>query len=248
MGVNKVLGVLFAGGLLVSGTATFAEGFDPRQSCSKILAKADPLDREMIAAWSFGYIGANTKNIRPVDSQNNATLLRNIEAACKKNPQVSLLDLVNKSKRPSADGPGSENQAGALLRKWVLPGANYHELTQAILPTEDDIRFVYADPLASALVRDYAGFMNDSTAFGPKPGQDTVLVVHTTTSELVKKSSVLREFPGGYKDVLQYFRADVPIVRFKFVKDGETTGYAFDGLVFVNGRWVLMPKPWRSLP
>jgi hypothetical protein len=24
-------------------------------------------------------------------------------------------------------------------------------------------------------------------------------------------------------------------------------GMAFDGLVHVNGRWVLMPKPWRAL-
>ncbi|MGJ5620789.1 hypothetical protein [Sulfitobacter sp. MF3-043] len=56
------------------------------------------------------------------------------------------------------------------------------------------------------------------------------------------------EFPGGYKDVLQYFKIDVPIVRFKFVQKGETLGLAFDGLIHVNGRWVTMPKPRRSLP
>jgi len=28
---------------------------------------------------------------------------------------------------------------------------------------------------------------------------------------------------------------------------GKTTGLAFDGLIYVNNRWVLMPKPWRAL-
>ena len=32
-----------------------------------------------------------------------------------------------------------------------------------------------------------------------------------------------------------------------FVEPGESLGLAFDGLIFVNGRWVLMPKPWRVL-
>ena len=69
-----------------------------------------------------------------------------------------------------------------------------------------------------------------------------------TTGELVQGKPLLDKFPGGYKKILQYFRANVPIVRFKFVTKGETLGLAFDGLIHVNGRWVIMPKPWRSLP
>jgi len=58
---------------------------------------------------------------------------------------------------------------------------------------------------------------------------------------------VLREFPGGYKQVRDRFLVDVPIARFKFVKSGESLGMAYDGLIFVNGRWVFMPKPWQGL-
>jgi hypothetical protein len=58
---------------------------------------------------------------------------------------------------------------------------------------------------------------------------------------------VAGEFPGGYAQVAQYIVKDVPIVRFKFVKPGETMGMAFDGLIHVNGRWVFMPKPWNGL-
>ena len=81
----------------------------------------------------------------------------------------------------------------------------------------------------------------------PKPEHKQLLTTFTTTGHLKAGDPVLDEFPGGYKDVLDYFVADVPIGRFKFVEPGETLGLAFDGLIFVNNRWVFMPKPWRAL-
>jgi hypothetical protein len=72
-------------------------------------------------------------------------------------------------------------------------------------------------------------------------------VVRATTAGLLAGDAVLSDFPGGYKDILPYMIGDHPIVRFKFITSGETLGLAFDGLVFVNDRWVLMPKPWRYL-
>ena len=46
---------------------------------------------------------------------------------------------------------------------------------------------------------------------------------------------MLAEFPGGYKAVLPHLKPGNAIVRFKFVKPGETHGMAFDGLIHVNG-------------
>jgi len=34
-----------------------------------------------------------------------------------------------------------------------------------------------------------------------------MLVVHGTTRQLAKGNAIPRDFPGGYKDVLQYFKA-----------------------------------------
>ena len=42
-------------------------------------------------------------------------------------------------------------------------------------------------------------------------------------------------------------QSGVTLYRFKFVKPGEGLGMAFDGLVHVNGHWVIIPKPWRAL-
>ncbi len=245
-------GLALAGGIL-AGTVAAAQGFDPRESCSDILNRATEADQVMIAAWTFGYIAANTDSVRPVDPSNNEILLGNILQVCETNPGVSLLAIVDASStKPATPAvqavePGSEADARRLLTAFLDPGADHRALTQAILPTREEVFAVYADPLGSALWASYESQMGPGVAFAPKEGQTELLVVYATTRELFDQRPVLAEFPGGYKDVLQYFRIDVPIVRFKFVKPGETLGLAFDGLMYLDGRWVIMPKPWQSL-
>lgn len=143
------------------------------------------------------------------------------------------------------DQPGSRMAVIALLQKFVTPGNDILAMSKAIYPTEADIRAVYRDPLASQLVKNLLPLFASDVAFKPKPDQDAIYLVYSTTDKLIAGSTQLQAFPGGYKKVLQYMNPGFPIVRFKFVKKGEMTGLAFDGLVFVNDRWVLIPKPWK---
>ncbi|PHQ94097.1 MAG: hypothetical protein COB39_14135 [Marinosulfonomonas sp.] len=99
-----------------------------------------------------------------------------------------------------------------------------------------------------SLLERVSGDAKASTDAAGSKAQARALLIYTTTGQLQNGDAVLREFPGGYKNVLQYFKTDVPVVRFKFVKNGETSGMAFDGLDYVNDPWVIMPKPWRALP
>jgi hypothetical protein len=137
----------------------------------------------------------------------------------------------------SAFAADLQAQGKALLIKFLDPAAD----------RAADIRAVYAEPLASKLIAGYAQMHQAGAAIGPKPGQTELLYVYATTGQLKTGAPVAGEFPGGYAQVKQYILKDVPIVRFKFVSPGETTGMAYDGLVHVNGRWVFMPKPWRGL-
>jgi hypothetical protein len=52
--------------------------------------------------------------------------------------------------------------------------------------------------------------------------------------------------PGGYKSNAAHFKAGLAVYGFKYVKPGETSGMAFDGLVKVDGAWVMIPKMWRA--
>ncbi|MDQ7072222.1 MAG: hypothetical protein Q9M48_16075 [Rhodobacterales bacterium] len=246
--VQKYLfGALGAGLMLTSATAAGAEGFDPRDGCFEVLAGASDADKVMIAAWSFGYLSATQGDARPVDNANNAVILRNLAKACAANPGLTVLEIVGGSSKPPADAGGSEDDACEMLMQFFEDGADLAALTAALEPSENDIRAVYSDPLASKLVEGYAKLFTPGTKFGPKPDQDSLVIVRATTGGLKAGDAVLSDFPGGYGEVLPYMIGDFPIVRFKFVKSGETMGLAFDGLIFVNGRWVLMPKPWRYL-
>jgi hypothetical protein len=135
----------------------------------------------------------------------------------------------------------------ALLTKFLDPATDRGALTMQMKPADADIRAVYAEPLASKLIAAYGQLYKPGTAIGPNPGQTELLYVYATTGQIKAGAPIASEFPGGYAQVAQYIAKDVPIVRFKFVKPGETTGMAFDGLVHVNGRWVFMPKPWNGL-
>lgn len=228
-------------------SAAQAEGFDPRDNCNDMMVRATDAEKIMIAAWSFGYLSAKQGDARPVDTANNGVILRNLAAACAGNPGYSLLEIVDASRKPAADTSGSEAHARAMLMGFYAPDADLVELTAALRPSEADIRAVYGEPLASILVAAYGRLFKPGTKFGPKPAHDDLIVVRATTAGLKGGDAVLSDFPGGYKDILPYMIGDHPIVRFKFITSGETLGLAFDGLIFVNDHWVLMPKPWRYL-
>ena len=55
------------------------------------------------------------------------------------------------------------------------------------------------------------------------------------------------EFPTGMRSLASDLKPNLTIYGFKFVKPGETTGMAFEGLTHINGKWRLFPKPWRFI-
>lgn len=154
--------------------------------------------------------------------------------------------IQNKSIALSGEDSSPE-AAQRILQAFLAPGANYAELTAQLRPAPEDYAVVYKEPLAEKIAAAHAGLWASGAAIAPKRGQSELLMVYATTDQLIAGQPVLKQFPGGYDQVRQYLNPGVPIVRFKFVKPGETLGMAFDGLVHVNGRWVLMPKPWRAM-
>ena len=241
--------------LTVTASGAQAEdinGFDPAKSCVEVLSNTGgTTDQFMIASWVFGYLAAQNGTLRPVTIDNNKVVLKNLTKACIDSGGAPLLDLVKKSRSEAGDNggsnKGSEEDARAVLSKFLNSDSDLKGLTQAVLPSAEGVRAVYDEPLAGRIMAMYDAALTPDVRIGPKPGQSELLVVYTTTGALKSGAPVLDEFPGGYKKVAPYFKADVPIVRFKFVEPGKTLGMAYDGLVFVNDSWMWMPKPWRAL-
>jgi hypothetical protein len=237
----------FASGSLLSSPAPASKGFDPSAPCAALFAGDRGPDDTLAATWALGYLAAKDDALDAISLMDVVNMVGKLKSACEADPATTLLTIVSDDQPAVGLPAGNAAQARAMLEKFLDPQADHAALTAELIPNEADIRAVYKDPLAASLVARLLPRFQPGAVFRPKPGQDALLFIYTTTDALIARAPVLDEFPGGYGEVLDYMTPGLPIARFKFVKSGETSGLAFDGLIFVNDRWVLIPKPWRYL-
>lgn len=152
----------------------------------------------------------------------------------------------------SLAGPGAktpDQEALALLREFVQPGADPVALSQKLRPARADYDAVFAPALVPKLQAAYGPAWDQGLmVVRGKPGQREVLAWGASSEEIKAWSgAAAQHFPGGWKDVAPQLKPGLRIYAFKFVEPGQTLGMAFDGLVRVNGQWRIFPKPWRAL-
>ena len=143
---------------------------------------------------------------------------------------------------------GNEEGARALLAQFVASNADHAALTRSLRPTSSDYKSLFdaqaAAKIEAAQAKDWD---SNKAVIKPKPGQTEVKVWGATGADLAKGTGNAKEFPAGYKKVAKHLAPSVLFFRFKFVEAGKETGTAYDGLAFVNGHWVIAPKPWRAM-
>lgn len=144
--------------------------------------------------------------------------------------------------------PGTEEGAKQLLEAFLKPDADHAALSKALRPTSADYAAVYGKEMGEKLEKMYAAPWDaGQLVVKPNEGQTELKLFKATSEELKSGAENAKEFPGGYKKVAESLQGGQTLYRFKFVKPGADSGMAFDGLVHVNGHWVIMPKPWRAL-
>lgn len=153
--------------------------------------------------------------------------------------------------KPDGDAstyPGTEEGARALLAEFVKPGADHAALTGPLRPTKADLEAIFDADLATKADAMYGpAWDSGKLVVAPKSGQTEVKIASATSEEIKSGTGAASELPGGWKEVAGKMKPGNRIYRFKFVKPGEDSGMAFDGLVYVNGNWRIVPKPWRAL-
>ncbi len=143
----------------------------------------------------------------------------------------------------------SEAGAKALISEFLVPGADHAKLSAALAPTPGDYGAAFVGDAAAKAEAGYTqAWQNGQMVLKPKAGQTELLLWKATTEELNAWTGDAKDyFPGGYREIATHLKPGVTWYRFKFVEPGETLGMAYDGLVCVNGRWTIFPKPWRVL-
>lgn len=152
------------------------------------------------------------------------------------------------SSASSSKFPGTEEGAKQMLAEFLKPGADHAALSKPLRPTKDDYKAVYGADSADKLASVYdPAWDKGEVVLKPNEGQTELKLWSATSEDLKNGTGNATDFPGGYKKVADKLQPGLTLYRFKFVKPGEDLGMAFDGLVFVNGHWALIPKPWRAL-
>ncbi len=109
---------------------------------------------------------------------------------------------------------------------------------EAIMRTKEDAQKLYN--YSEHLHKQYS----DQKMVGAKNGQTEVLINVLVLGDDAKSEK--DRFAGGYIQILDKFTKGISIYTFRYVKPGNTSGMRYDGLTYVNKRWVLIPKMWRA--
>ena len=151
-------------------------------------------------------------------------------------------------KQEATTSAGTDDGAETLLAAFVKPDADHAALTRPLRPTRADLEAIFDADLAAKLDAMYGpAFDSGQLVIAPKPGQTGVTIASATSDEIKSGTGAAIELPGGWREVANKMKPGVRIYRFKFVEPGKDAGMAFDGLVYVNGNWRIVPKPWRAL-
>ena len=155
-------------------------------------------------------------------------------------PSAPLLDLKT--------FPGNAAGAKALVSEFLKPGIDAPALTKLLRPTTADYKAVFDAKAAANLDAVYSPeWERGSFVVIAKAGQTEVKISSATVADLKANNDKAKDFPGGYAKVASHLVGSMTLYRFRFVEPGQEQGNSYDGLVHVNGHWVLIPKPWRGL-
>lgn len=151
----------------------------------------------------------------------------------------------------TAKFPGTKDGARALIGEFMKPGADLKKLTAELRPTKEDYRSFYADQATADRAETFFDKLWNSgdAVVAPKEGQTEMKLYSATVEELKNEEGEYAEFPTGLQALASgdNLKPGQTIYAFKFVKPGESTGMAFEGLTHINGRWRLFPKAWRFM-
>ncbi len=136
-----------------------------------------------------------------------------------------------------------------MLSEFLAPGANHAKLSADLAPASGNYAAAFEGDAAAKAAAGYKqAWEGGLIVVKPNAGQTELLLWKATAEELKAWTGDAKDqFPGGYREIAKHLKPGVTWYRFKFVEPGSTSGMAYDGLVCVNGRWTIFPKPWRVL-
>jgi len=140
---------------------------------------------------------------------------------------------------------GIKARAQALLARFADPAAQGS--ADELRPDPSDYAAVFLPAAVDAARAAYQVAWLQSPRPTAQPGQTEVRVFAAPASFLADDNELSRRFPGGYRRIAHLLEPTRIWLSWKFVAPGASSGMAYDGLVWLDGRFAWFPKPWRAL-
>jgi hypothetical protein len=141
-----------------------------------------------------------------------------------------------------------------LLREQLAPLlhalAHDHDgsLAASLQPTPADFALAFVPQAVERARAAYAAPAVKGVARVGSVQAGSVLQVALAPAGMFADDNMLsRQFPAGYQGIADLLVPERVWARWKYLRRGETSGMAYDGLVWLNERWVWFPKPYRVL-
>ncbi len=111
-------------------------------------------------------------------------------------------------------------------------------------PHESDFTSAFTPAAAPAAISAYASAPQARVASADGSELEIALA---PAGMLADDNELSRQFPSGYRSIAHLLAPQRVWARWKYVRPGEKSGMAYDGLVWLDERWVWFSKPYRAL-
>ena len=159
-------------------------------------------------------------------------------------------NLIGQTLPSPADFSGDENGLVEMLQ-YLMEASNKErgKFSEFLQPELEDCEAVFQKKFAKHVYRYQVRLdrMADIVVQPLLEDQTEIRIWKADTDDFREFNQAARAFPGGYREIADVMRPEVTFYRFKFVQPGHRLGSAYDVLVYVNGKWCLIHRPWAVM-
>ena len=143
--------------------------------------------------------------------------------------------------------PNTPAGAKSLVTALATPNLDAPAATILLRPSPADYKSLFDPATATKIDTLYSPeWDRGSFVIVVRPGQTDIKMFAATPADFKAANDKSKDFPN-YQRIAPHMIGGATWYRFRFVEPGQEGGNTYDGLVYVNSHWVLIPKPWRGL-
>jgi hypothetical protein len=121
-------------------------------------------------------------------------------------------------------------------------------LTAQLRPRPGDAERVFVPEVAKATSEAYEKLWTITPPRIARASSGSRIACHLSPAGMLAEPNLLsREFSGGWRAVASLLQPQRVWAAWKVIELGKAAGMAYDGLVWVDDRWVWYPKPYRVM-